>query len=63
MQENLSDKSEVAKLIAQLPDDSTIEDMHYHLYVLDKIRRGQTDVVAGRVLTKTEIEAKLQKWL
>lgn len=63
MHENLSDKSEAVKLISQLPDDSTIEDMQYHLYVLDKIKRGQADVVAGRVHTQTEIEAKLQKWL
>ena len=34
-------KQDVRELLDQLPDDSTIEDIQYHLYVLEKIRRGQ----------------------
>lgn len=60
MQKQLSEKSEVVKLIAELPEDSTIEEMQYHLYVLEKIRRGQADVAAGRVFSQDEVRAKLQ---
>lgn len=63
MQTNLSEKSEAVQLLQQLPDDSTLEDIQYHLYVLEKIKHGQADVVAGKVHTQNEVEAKLKKWL
>ncbi|MGH7494703.1 MAG: hypothetical protein ACREOO_20215 [bacterium] len=38
--ENLSNtaKDEVKALLMKLPDDCSIEDIQYHLYVLEKIR-------------------------
>ncbi len=33
-------KDEIQSLLAKLPDDCTLEDVQYHLYVLGKIRRG-----------------------
>lgn len=36
-------KQEAEELLAHLPDGSTLEDIEYHLYVLEKIKRGQTD--------------------
>jgi len=33
-------KSEVEKLMQTLPDDCSIEDIQYHLYVVEKIKRG-----------------------
>ena len=63
MQTTLSEKSEAAQLLAQLPEDSTLEDIQYHLYVLEKIKHGQADVAAGKVYTQNEVEAKLNKWL
>ncbi|MGA9353695.1 MAG: hypothetical protein WBV46_08405 [Terriglobales bacterium] len=33
-------KQDVLKLLKNLPDDASIEDIQYHLYVLDKVRRG-----------------------
>jgi len=37
-------KQEVRELLDNLPDDSTIEDIQYHLYVLEKVRRGRDDI-------------------
>ena len=34
-------KQDVRTLLDHLPDHSTIEDIQYHLYVLEKIRRGE----------------------
>lgn len=36
-------KQDVAILLNKLPDDCTVEDIQYHLYVLDKVRRGLED--------------------
>ena len=33
-------KDEVKELIDKLPENCTIEDIQYHLYVLEKIKRG-----------------------
>ncbi len=63
MQAQMTDKREAAELLAQLPEDSALEDIQYHLYVLEKIRHGQADVSLGKTLTQPEVEAKLQKWL
>ena len=35
-----SPKSEVVEMLNALPDNSSFEDIQYHLYVLEKIRRG-----------------------
>lgn len=56
-------KQAVEEMLHQLPDDCTLEDIQYHLYVLEKIRRGQADVKAGRTYTHEEAKKRLSKWL
>ena len=43
-------KSAVLKLLEQLPGETTLEEIQYHLYVLQKIRAGQNTVDAGHVI-------------
>lgn len=33
-------KAEVATMLEALPQDASFEDIQYHLYVLEKVRRG-----------------------
>ena len=49
-------KEEVSSLLTRLPDDCSLEDVQYHLYVLQKIERGLKDVEEGRVYTQEEVE-------
>lgn len=56
-------KQEVSNLLNRLPDDCTLEDVQYHLYVLQKIERGLKDVEGGRIYTQEEVEQKMSKWL
>lgn len=56
-------KQEVETMLHQLPDDATLDDIHYHLYVLEKIKRGQGDVANGRVYTHEQAKQRLSKWL
>ena len=56
-------KQDVKNLLEHLPDDSTIEDIQYHLYVLEKIRRGRDDIQNGRTLTHEQAKERLEKWL
>ena len=41
-------KQEVDALLANLPDDSSLEDIQYHQYVLEKIKRGRDAIAAVR---------------
>lgn len=58
-----SAKQEVTQLLNHLPDDCTLEDIQYHLYVLQKIERGLIDARKGNVYSQEEIEKKLSKWI
>jgi len=42
-----------------LPDDSTLEEIQYHLYVRQKVLRGLQDVEEGRVRTQEEMEREV----
>jgi len=56
-------KEEVRKMLAQIPDDSSFEDIQYHIYVREKIERGLKDIEEGRILDQEEIERRMSKWL
>jgi len=56
-------KQEVSDLLKRLPDDCTLEDVQYHLYVLQKIERGLKDAEQERVFTQEEVEKMMSKWL
>jgi len=49
-------KQEVSELLNRLPDDCSLEDIQYHLHVLQKIERGLKDAEEGRVYTQEEVE-------
>lgn len=55
-------KQEVEALLEKLPDDCTLEDVQYHLYVLEKIRRGEKAAKEHGVASQAEAEARLAKW-
>lgn len=58
-----SPKEKVQSMLRKLPDDCTIEDIQYHLYVLGKIRQGLQIADTQGVLQQTEVERLLNKWL
>jgi predicted transcriptional regulator len=56
-------KQEVRRLLDEIPDDATFEDIQYHIYVREKIERGLKDVDEGRVVSEEEMDRRMQKWL
>jgi predicted transcriptional regulator len=57
-------KARVRELLDRLPDDCTLEDVQYHLYVLDKIDQGLADIEASRTISHEEVARRLRdKWL
>ena len=58
-----SAKHEVELLLKKLPDDCSLEDVQYHLYVLEKVRRGLDEARQHGTIAQEEVEARLQQWL
>jgi hypothetical protein len=56
-------KKDVESLLNRLPENVSVEDIQYHLYVLDKVRRGLEDARVNGTLTQEEVETRFSKWL
>ncbi len=56
-------KDDVAEMIRSLPADASLDDIQYHLYVLEKLRRGQKAIKDGHGVTHDEARVRLAKWL
>ncbi len=56
-------KEMVQRVIERLPEESSYDDIQYHLYVLQCIEEGEKDIENGNVLTHEEVEGRLAKWL
>ena len=51
-------KDDIKGLLDKLPNDCSVEDVQYHLYVVSKIQRGLQRAEAGEVCTQGEVERK-----
>ena len=56
-------KEEVRKLLDTLPEEVSFEDIHYHIYVQEAIRRGLEAAERGELVDQEEIERRMAKWL
>lgn len=59
----VSVKQEVTSLLERLPEDCSLEDIQYHLYVIEKVRNGLERADAEGVIEQNEAEARLAKWI
>jgi len=56
-------KQEVESLLSKLPDDCSLEDIQYHLYVIEKVRQGLAAAESRGTIPQAEVEQRLDKWL
>ena len=56
-------KQAVREILKQVPDDSSLEDIQYHIYVQEKINRGLKDIKEGRTIKQKDIEIRMSRWL
>ncbi len=59
----VSVKQEVTSLLERLPEDCSLEDIQYHLYVIEKVRSGLERADTEGVIEQDEAEARLAKWI
>jgi hypothetical protein len=55
--------SEVKELLNRLPEESSYEDIQYHLYVITKIQRGLGRVESEGAIPHSEVEKQFEQWL
>ena len=56
-------KEEVGALVSNLPDDCSLEDIQYHLYIIEKVRNGLRVADSEGAIPQEEVEKRLGKWL
>lgn len=56
-------KQAVIEMLRQLPDDATLEDIQYRLYVIAKTHKGRDDIAQGRAYLNLEAKQRLDRWL
>jgi hypothetical protein len=56
-------KQKIESILQQLPDDCSVEEIQYHLYVLEKVRQSLNLVGMENTLKQEEVEGILSKWL
>lgn len=60
----MTTKERVRDLLDRLPDDCSVDDVLYHLYVIQSIDRGLSEVAAGATVSHEEVERELrEKWV
>lgn len=59
----LDPKDQVRRLLDNLPDDVTLEDIQYHLGVVIKVRRSEERAEREGWIPHEEVERRLAKWL
>jgi len=55
--------TDVKALLNRLPEESNIEDIQYHLYVIAKIQKGLDRVDSEGGIEHQDVEKQFEKWL
>lgn len=56
-------KETVRELLDRLPDDCSLDDVLYHLYVIQAVGRGLAEAAAGETISHEQVARELRrKW-
>jgi predicted transcriptional regulator len=56
-------KQVVQDVLDKLPDDCSIADVQYQLYVVDTLRRRLEQADQGDFVSHEEVKQRMEKWL
>ena len=60
----MTTKERVRDLLERLPNDCSLDDVLYHLYVLQAVDRGLADAEAGRTIPHERVAEEMRrKWV
>jgi hypothetical protein len=55
-------KQEALEAISNMPESSSIDDIMYQLYVMDKVRKGRDAVKNGDSISVDELRKETESW-
>lgn len=55
-------KKEALDAISSLPDNAELDDIMYRLYVIDKIKKGQSAAKNGEVVSVDVLKEEMAGW-
>jgi len=58
----MTDKQAVLDALQRLPETASLEEITEELRIMASVRRGRTDIAAGRIKTQEEAEGLLESW-
>lgn len=56
-------KQQVTAMLQKLPEDCSLEDIQYHLYVIEKIKNGVARAETEGAVSQQGAEKHLSKWI
>jgi hypothetical protein len=56
-------KEEVRELLDKLPDNASLDEIQYHIYVCQKIQKGLDAERQGKLISQQEAERRMARWL
>jgi predicted transcriptional regulator len=56
-------KKTVQAVLDTLPEDCSLEDVQYQLYLRQRLQKSVAAAAAGRVVTHDEVKKRLAKWV
>ena len=56
-------KDEVRQILETLPDDATLEDVQYAIYVRERVMRGLREAEEGKLIDQDEFDRRMARWL
>jgi predicted transcriptional regulator len=59
----MSAKEAVLDIVSKMPDEATLSDIMYELYVRHEIEEGLRDIDEGRTISHEEAMKRLERWL
>ena len=55
-------KQDAMKALSTLPEDASIDDIMYRLYVIEKVRKGKEAVRRGETISVDELRREMESW-
>ncbi len=59
----MTTKEAVLRLIASLPEDTTLSDIMAELYFRQKVDKGREQLRCGQGIPHSKVKSRLKKWL
>lgn len=54
-------REEVRELLDGLPDEASLEEIQYHIYVRQKVQKGLAAETSGKTLTHEDVRSRMSQ--